>query len=74
MKVEYTVSIDGGSERTFTQTIGDTNMASLAGQMAIPGLTVKNGTNITIDVLVTFNGTGSDASSVYTIAGTCYIF
>ena len=74
-KIEYTVSVDGGAERTFTQTLtGETAMSALAGQMTIPGLSVKNGTNITIDVLVTFNGTGSDASSVYTIAGTCYIF
>ena len=73
-KIEYTVSIDGGAERTFTQTIsGNTAMRNLANAMKVPGLTVKNGTNLTIEVLVTFNGTGSDTSSVYTIAGTCYI-
>ena len=71
-KIEYTVSIDGGAERTFTQTIsGNTAMSSLANAMKVPGLTVKNGTNLTIEVLVTFDGTKD--TNTYTIAGTCYI-
>ena len=71
-KIEYTVSIDGGAERTFTQTIsGTTAMSGLAAAMEVPGLTVKNGANLTIEVLVTFGGT-KDANT-YTIAGTCYI-
>ena len=73
-KVEYTVSVNGGTQRVFTQNIGDTSAAALAGQMTIPGLTVKNGSDIVINVLVTFNGTGTDSASVYTVGGTCYIF
>ena len=73
-KVEYTVSVNGGTQRVITQNIGDTSAAALAGQMTIPGLTVKNGSDIVINVLVTFNGTGTDSASVYTVGGTCYIF
>ena len=74
-KVEYTVSVNGGTQRVFTQNIGDTSAAALAGQMTIPGLTVKNGSDIVINVLVTFNGTApGDSASVYTVGGTCYIF
>ena len=73
-KVEYTVSVNGGTQRVFTQNIGNTSAAALAGQMTIPGLTVKNGSDIVINVLVTFNGTGTDSASVYTVGGTCYIF
>ena len=74
VKVEYTVSVNGGTQRVFTQNIGNTSAAALAGQMTIPGLTVKNGSDIVINVLVTFNGTGTDSASVYTVGGTCYIF
>ena len=73
-KVEYTVSVNGGTQRVFTQNIGNTSAAALADQMTIPGLTVKNGSDIVINVLVTFNGTGTDSASVYTVGGTCYIF
>ena len=73
-KVEYTVSVNGGTQRVFTKNIGNTSAAALASQMTIPGLTVKNGSDIVINVLVTFNGTGTDSASVYTVGGTCYIF
>ena len=74
-KVEYTVSVNGGTQRVFTQNIGGViSAAALANQMTIPGLTVKNGSDIVINVLVTFNGTGTDSASVYTVGGTCYIF
>ncbi len=72
-KVEYTVTIDDGAAKTFKQSIGNIKMDQLVGKMEIPGLTVKNGTNITVDVVVTFNGTGSDTASTYTITGTGYI-
>ena len=75
VKVEYTVSVNGGTQRVFTQNIGTTSAAALANQMTIPGLTVKNGSDIVINVLVTFNGTApGDSASVYTVGGTCYIF
>ena len=74
-KVEYTVSVNGGTQRVFTQNIGNIKADALAGQMTIPGLTVKNGSDIVINVLVTFNGTApGDSASVYTVGGTCYIF
>ena len=47
-------------------------MSSLAGKMTVPGLTVKNGSNLEINVVVTFTGTNGDANS-YTVSGTCYI-
>ena len=73
-KVEYTVSVNGGTQRVFTQNIGNIKADALADKMTIPGLTVKNGSDIVINVLVTFNGTGADSASVYTVGGTCYIF
>ena len=75
-KVEYTVSVNGGTQRVFTQNIGGTiSAAELAGKMTIPGLAVKNSSDIVINVLVTFNGTApGDSASVYTVGGTCYIF
>ena len=73
-KVEYTVSVNGGTQRVFTQNIGNIKADALADKMTIPGLTVKNGSDIVINVLVTFNGTGTDSASVYTVGGTCYIF
>ena len=35
-------------------------------------LTVKNGSNLEINVVVTFKGTGTDTNT-YTVSGTCYI-
>ena len=72
-KVEYTVTVDDGAAKTFKQNLGNIKMDQLVSVMKIPGLTVKNGTNITVDVVVTFNGTGSDTASTYTITGTGYI-
>ena len=40
--------------------------------MTVPGLTVKNGSNLEINVVVTFKGTGNDTNT-YTVSGTCYI-
>lgn len=40
--------------------------------MTVPGLTVKNGSNLEINVMVTFKGTGTDTNT-YTVSGTCYI-
>ena len=47
-------------------------MSGLAGTMTVPGLTVKNGSNLEINVVVTFKGTGTDTNP-YTVSGTCYI-
>ena len=47
-------------------------MSDLANTMTVPGLTVKNGSNLEINVVVTFKGTGTDTNT-YTVSGTCYI-
>ena len=71
--VEYTISVNGGAARTYKQTLTSTvAMSSLASKMTVPGLTVKNGSNLEINVVVTFTGTKGDANT-YTVSGTCYI-
>ena len=71
--VEYTISVNGGAARTYKQTLTSTvAMSSLASKMTVPGLTVKNGSNLEINVVVTFKGTGTDTNT-YTVSGTCYI-
>ena len=71
--VEYTISVNGSAARTYKQTLTSTvAMNSLAGTMTVPGLTVKNGSNLEINVVVTFKGTGTDTNT-YTVSGTCYI-
>ena len=47
-------------------------MSDLANTMTVPGLTVKNGSNLEINVVVTFAGTKGDTNT-YTVSGTCYI-
>ena len=71
--VEYTISVNGGAARTYKQTLtSSVAMSGLAGTMTVPGLTVKNGSNLEINVVVTFKGTGTDTNT-YTVSGTCYI-
>ena len=71
--VEYTISVNGSAARTYKQTLTSTvAMSSLAGTMTVPGLTVKNGSNLEINVVVTFAGTKGDTNT-YTVSGTCYI-
>ena len=75
--VEYTISVNGGAARTYKQTLTSNvklhaDAAALAKVMTVPGLTVKNGSNLEINVVVTFTGTKGDANT-YTVSGTCYI-
>ena len=75
--VEYTISVNGGAARTYKQTLTSNvklyaDAAALAKVMTVPGLTVKNGSNLEINVVVTFKGTGTDTNT-YTVSGTCYI-
>ena len=71
--VEYTISVNGSAARTYKQTLTSTvAMSDLADTMTVPGLTVKNGSNLEINVVVTFTGTNGDANT-YTVSGTCYI-
>ena len=75
--VEYTISVNGGAARTYKQTLTSNvklhaDAAALAKVMTVPGLTVKNGSNLEINVVVTFTGTNGDANT-YTVSGTCYI-
>ena len=71
--VEYTISVNGSAARTYKQTLTSTvAMSDLANTMTVPGLTVKNGSNLEINVVVTFKGTGTDTNT-YTVSGTCYI-
>ena len=71
--VEYTISVNGSAARTYKQTLtSSVAMSGLAGTMTVPGLTVKNGSNLEINVVVTFKGTGTDTNT-YTVSGTCYI-
>lgn len=75
--VEYTISVNGGAARTYKQTLTSNvklyaDAAALAKVMTVPGLTVKNGSNLEINVVVTFKGTGNDTNT-YTVSGTCYI-
>lgn len=75
--VEYTISVNGGAARTYKQTLNkvvkmydsDNDLKTV---MTVPGLTVKNGSNLEINVVVTFKGTGTDTNT-YTVSGTCYI-
>ena len=67
---EYTISVAGGAARTYKQTLTAGTVNTLATQLTVPGLTVKNGTDLAIDVVVTF--TGND-NNTYTVSGTCYI-
>ena len=71
--VEYTISVNGSAARTYKQTLTSTvAMSDLANTMTVPGLTVKNGSNLEINVVVTFAGTKGDTNT-YTVSGTCYI-
>ena len=75
--VEYTISVNGSAARTYKQTLTSNvklyaDAAALAKVMTVPGLTVKNGSNLEINVVVTFKGTGTDTNT-YTVSGTCYI-
>ena len=71
--VEYTISVNGSAARTYKQTLtSSVAMSGLADTMTVPGLTVKNGSNLEINVVVTFKGTGTDTNT-YTVSGTCYI-
>ena len=71
--VEYTISVNGSAARTYKQTLtSSVAMSGLVGTMTVPGLTVKNGSNLEINVVVTFKGTGTDTNT-YTVSGTCYI-
>ena len=72
--VEYTVTT-GSKVFTFTQTVGtkDTKTALstvFATAYTLPGLTVKNGSDITVSVKFAFNGVSNDS---YTITGEGYI-
>ena len=67
---EYTISVAGGAARTYKQTLTAGAVNTLATKLTVPGLTVKNGTDLAIDVVVTF--TGND-NNTYTVSGTCYI-
>ena len=75
--VEYTISVNGGAARTYKQTLNKVvkmydSANDLKTVMTVPGLTVKNGSNLEINVVVTFKGTGTDTNT-YTVSGTCYI-
>ena len=75
--VEYTISVNGSAARTYKQTLTSSvklyaDAAALAKAMTVPGLTVKNGSNLEINVVVTFTGTKGDTNT-YTVSGTCYI-
>lgn len=67
-KVEYSVSVNGGAKRTFTADL--TAGAKLPTSLTIPGLAVANGSNIDVEVLLTF--TGND-NNTYTVSGSAYI-
>ena len=69
--VEYTVTT-GSKVFTFTQTVGtkDAETALSVPAYTLPGLTVKNGSDISVSVKFAFNGVNSDS---YTITGEGYI-
>ena len=69
---EYSV-IMNGKEYTSTQNLGTVDFSAL--NLVVPGLTVKNGTEVEVNVVVTFNGTteGVDTAKTYTVGGTGYI-
>ena len=69
---EYTVTMNG-KEYTSKQTLGTVDFSAL--KLVVPGLTVKNGTEVEVNVVVTFNGTteGVDTAKTYTVGGTGYI-
>ena len=70
---EYTVTMNG-KEYTSKQTLGTVTFGSLSSSLVVPGLTVKNGTEVEVNVVVSFNGTGaSDSTKTYTVGGTGYI-
>ena len=63
-----------GKEYTSKQTLGTVTFGSLSSSLVVPGLTVKNGTEVEVNVVVSFNGTGaSDSTKTYTVGGTGYI-
>ena len=69
----FSISVNGSAARTYKQTLTSTvAMSDLANTMTVPGLTVKNGSNLEINVVVTFAGTKGDTNT-YTVSGTCYI-
>ena len=73
VEVEYVVYVDGTKLGTYTQTIGDVSMSSLADEMSVDGLrvSVNNPHEVSVEVTVMFNGTSDDdTDSVYTISGT----
>lgn len=53
---------------SFDEEIGDTTGAGLAEAMPSPGSFSSNG-NYRIDIEVTFNGSGDDADTVYSLTG-----
>ena len=71
--IQYTVTFNG-RERVFTDTIGAVADGQLYNQvldsMTIPGLSIVNGSDIDIDVLVTIKGIDNNT---YTIGGNVYI-
>ena len=69
--VEYTVTT-GSKVFTFTQTVGskDAKTPLSVPNYTLPGLTVKNGSDISVSVKFAFNGVSNDS---YTITGEGYI-
>ena len=69
--VEYTVTT-GSKVFTFTRTVGtkDAETALSVPDYTLPGLTVKNGSDISVSVKFAFNGINNDS---YTITGEGYI-
>ena len=69
--VEYTVTT-GSKVFTFTKTVGtkDAETALSVPDYTLPGLTVKNGSDISVSVKFAFNGVNNDS---YTITGEGYI-
>ena len=71
---EYTV-IMNGTEYTAKQTLGTVNYSDLTTKLAVPGITVKNGTEIEVQVVVTWESNNPGEAGIYnTVSGTGYIF
>ncbi|WP_209344380.1 S-layer homology domain-containing protein [Flavonifractor sp. AGMB03687] len=71
---EYTV-IMNGKEYTAKQTLGTVNYSDLTTKLAVPGITVKNGTEIEVQVVVTWESNNPGEAGIYnTVSGTGYIF
>ena len=69
---EYTVTT-GSKVFTFTRTVGTKNAETALSSVpayTLPGLTVKNGSDISVSVKFAFNGMNNDS---YTITGEGYI-